>query len=299
MRIFLTGAGGFFGREIARELRARGAIVSGLMRRASQCVAEEDVVGDFLKIETITQSVHDFRPDVLIHAGWSGVPVATRDLLSQYDNVPVSVALFQLAADAGARVLLGLGTQAEYGLNATPVGEESPTRPVTHYGMAKLATGHALLRLAQQRGLRGLWLRVFGLYGPRETAPSMLPWLARQFAQNAVPDLTPCTQLWDYLHVRDGARAIGDLLAAKEAEGLYNLASGHAPPLRETVLKLRDLMAPEIEPRFGAVPFGPEQVQCLSADISRLQAATGFVPQIPLEEGLGELALEAYGALAS
>lgn len=299
MRIFLTGAGGFFGREMAAHLRARGHVVKGLMRQAAQCVADEDVVGDVLKIETIRQAVHDFKPDALVHAAWSGVPVATRDHLSQYDNVPGSVALFQLAAEAGAQIIIGLGTQAEYGLTTKSVLEDAPTRPVTHYGMAKLATGHALLRFTQHHGLRGLWLRVFGLYGPRETVPSMLPWVARQFALGQVPALTPCTQMWDYLHVRDGARAIADLLAMQDAAGLFNLASGQAPLLRDTVLQLRDLMAPEIEPNFGAVPFGPDQVHCLAADVSRLKAAIGFVPQISLAEGLGELALEAYGALAS
>ena len=154
------------------------------------------------------------------------------------------------------------------------------------------------MRLGQRRATRAIWLRLFGLYGPCETAASMLPWLARHFAQGEVPALTPCTQLWDYLHVRDGARAVCALLPT-QAHGVFNLASGQAPPLRETVLKLRDLMAPKIEPDFGAVPFGPEQVQCLAGDISRLQAATGWGPQISLDEGLAELATEAFGALAS
>jgi nucleoside-diphosphate-sugar epimerase len=69
--------------------------------------------------------------------------------------------------------------------------------------------------------------------------------------------------------------------------------------LRETVLLLRDLMAPQIEPRFGAVPFGPEQVHCLAADISRLKAAIAWAPQISLEEGLAELAQEAFGSASS
>jgi len=183
-------------------------------------------------------------------------------------------------------------------LNSIPVREDDPTKPITHYGIAKHAAGAALLRLAQQRNVRGLWLRLFGLYGPCETAPSMLPWLAKQFAQGRTPDLTPCTQFWDYLHVRDGARAVADLVESS-ADGLFNLASGHAPPLRETVLLLRDLMAPQIEPRFGAVHFGPEQVHCLAGDISRLTAAISWKPQISLEEGLAELAQEAFGAGAS
>ncbi len=297
MRILLTGASGFLGREIARELRGRGHRVAGMCRRLGGQSAD-DFLGDFLNLKECAPFIHDFAPQVLIHCGWSGVPVATRDYLSQYANVPASVALADLAVDAGAEVIIGIGTQAEYGLPVKPVREDSPTHPVTHYGIAKHAAGAALLRLAQQRDVRGIWLRLFGLYGPRETAPSMLPWLAQQFAQGCTPDLTPCTQVWDYLHVRDGARAVVDLVETS-AEGLFNLASGYASPLRETVLLLRDLMAPQIEPRFGAVRFGPEQVHCLAADISRLSAAISWKPQISLEEGLAELALEAFSVASS
>jgi len=297
MRILLTGASGFFGREIACQLRVRGHRVAG-MRRYLDGQSPDDFIGDFLNLKECAPFIRDFAPQVLIHCGWSGVPVATRDYLSQYANVAASVALVDLAIDAGAQTIIGIGTQAEYGLNSIPVREDDPTKPITHYGIAKHAAGAALLRLAQQRNVRGLWLRLFGLYGPRETAPSMLPWLARQFAQGRTPDLTPCTQLWDYLHVRDGARAVVDLVESS-SEGLFNLASGHAPPLRETVLLLRDLMAPQIEPRFGAVPFGPEQVHCLAADISRLRSAIAFAPQISLEEVLAELALEAFGTASS
>jgi len=297
MRILLTGAGGFFGREIARELRARGHRVAGMRRRLDGQLPD-DFLGDFFDLKACASFIKGFAPEGLIHCGWSGVPVVTRDYLTQYGNVAASLALADLAIDAGATTIIGIGTQAEYGLNSKPVREDDPAQPITHYGIAKQAAGYGLLRLVRQRQIRGVWLRLFGLYGPRETAPSMLPWLAKQFAQGRTPELTPCTQFWDYLHVRDGARAVADLVESS-AEGLFNLASGNAPLLRETVLLLRDLMAPQIEPRFGAVPFGPEQVHCLAADISRLKAAIAWAPQISLEEGLAELALEAFGAGAS
>ena len=297
MRIILTGASGFFGSAIARELRARGHRVAG-MRRRLDGKSPDDFLGDFLHLKDCAPIIRGFAPKILIHCGWSGVPAATRDYLSQYANIAASLGLADLAIDAGAQTIIGIGTQAEYGLNTKPVREDDPTQPVTHYGIAKQAAGYGFLRLAWQRDVRGVWLRLFGLYGPGETAPSMLPWLAKQFAQGRTPDLTLCTQLWDYLHVRDGARAVADLVESS-ADGLFNLASGHAPPLRETVLLLRDLMAPQIEPRFGAVRFKPEQIHCLAADISRLRAVIAWQPQISLEEGLAELALEAFGAVSS
>lgn len=296
MRIVLTGAGGFLGREIARELRARGHRVAG-MRRRLDGQSPDDFIGDFLQPESYRDSLRHFAPDILIHCGWHGVPARSRDLLDQLDNVPAAVRLAEAGADAGAKLVIGLGTQAEYGAYDHPVREDEIGRPVTLYAIAKLAAGQAFLRVAKQKKIRGIWARIFSLYGPRETAPSMLPWLAREFASGRVPSLTACTQVWDFLHVRDGARAIADLAESQSAEGLFNVASGNAPILRDTVVHLRDLMAKRIAPDFGSVPFGPDQIMYLAGNIAKLQEATGWHPRISMAEGLAELAEEARQSL--
>lgn len=296
MRVLLTGASGFIGREIARELRARGHVAAGLVRRSAQCVDSHDFAADFLLPDTYREALAAFQPEALIHAGWFGVAPRERDLRTQLDNVPAVGELVAQAASAGARIVLGLGTQAEYGLTTGIVMEDAPTRPVTLYGTAKLAAGAALLRLAQQNDMRGVWGRIFGVYGPRETAPSMLPWLARELAAGCQPQLTACTQNWDFLHVGDVARAVADLLECEAASGIFNIASGAAPPLRDTVLALRDVMNAPVEPVFGAVPFGPEQIMYLGGDPTRLMQTTGWRPSVALSVGLQELAQEAREA---
>lgn len=296
MRVVLTGAGGFIGRETARELRARGHVVAGLVHHDAQRSGADDFAADFLKPDSYRDALRAFRPEALIHAGWFGVAPRERDLRTQLDNVPAVGELVAQAAAAGARIVLGLGTQSEYGLTSSLVAEDAPTRPVTLYGMSKLAAGAALLRLARQGGMRGVWARVFGVYGPRETAPSMLPWLARELAAGRQPQLTACTQNWDFLHVRDVARAVADLLDCESAEGVFNIASGEAKPLRETVLLLRDVMNSRIEPAFGAVPFGPEQIMFLGGVPAKLMQTTGWRPGVTFATGLREVAEEAIEA---
>ena len=140
MRIVLTGAGGFLGREIARELRARGHRVAG-MRRRLDGQSPDDFIGDFLQPESYRAAFRNFVPDILIHCGWHGVPARSRDLLDQLDNVPTAVRLAEAGADAGAKLVIGLGTQAEYGAYDHPVREDEIGQPVTLYAIAKLAAG--------------------------------------------------------------------------------------------------------------------------------------------------------------
>ncbi len=294
MRVFLTGANGFLGREIARELRAHGHVIAGLLRQASeQSSGGHDICGDFLKPETYRDALKDFAPDALVHCGWHGVAASERETRSQLENVPAAGELVAAAAEAGARIAVGLGSQAEYGHYDHLLSEDAVTRPVTLYGIAKLAAGASFLRIARQCGMRGVWARIFSLYGPGETAPTMLSYLARTLAAGQTPALTPCTQIWDYLHVRDAARAIDDLLAFDSAQGVFNIATGQEIVLRDVVLHLRDIMAPGIEPQFGAVPIGSEQSVYLAGNVAKLMGLAGWRPQVTLDQGLREIAREA------
>ena len=74
--------------------------------------------------------------------------------------------------------------------------------------------------------------------------------------------------------------------ATPKAEGLFNLGSGRAVAVKSVVERIRDLAAPGMELVFGEIPYRPDQVMHMEADISRLTAATGWTPRIPIEEGI-------------
>jgi UDP-glucose 4-epimerase len=100
------------------------------------------------------------------------------------------------------------------------------------------------------------------------------------------PKTTLGTQSWDWLYVDDVARAILAMATSERTDGIYNIGSGRAVTVRSVVERIRDLVAPEMELVFGEIPFRPDQVMHMQADISRLAAATGWSPTVPIEEGL-------------
>jgi nucleoside-diphosphate-sugar epimerase len=99
--------------------------------------------------------------------------------------------------------------------------------------------------------------------------------------------LTACEQRWGFLHARDAAAAFRVVLENPSAHGLYNLGSPDAPPLRETVTRLRDLIDPKASLGFGVVAYRPDQVMVLAADVTRL-TGLGWCPEIGLDQGLRE-----------
>ena len=91
--------------------------------------------------------------------------------------------------------------------------------------------------------------------------------------------------MWDYVHVDDAAAAV-TAMADVDAAGVFNLGSGVATPLREIITTVRDAVDPSLPLGFGELPYRPDQVMHLEADVSRLSHATGWAPAIPLADGL-------------
>ena len=100
------------------------------------------------------------------------------------------------------------------------------------------------------------------------------------------PSLTLGEQLWDYLYVRDAAEAVYRLGTTPTAEGVFNLGSGQVHTIRHIVERIRDMIDPGLPLGFGEVPYRPDQVMHLQADIAKLTAATGWTPRTSLEDGL-------------
>jgi UDP-glucose 4-epimerase len=293
MKVFVTGGTGFLGGAVVSALLARGHDCAVLTRRplgetrlaqlAPRLVAIE---GDLFAPESYRKALGAYAPDAVVHAAWRGADGASYDDIAQFDNVAATAHLVDAAIAAGASAIVGIGSQAEYGPKESVMREDDPAQPTTFYGIAKLAACLALSSRCAAKGVRGAWGRVFSLYGAGDDDRRFLSMLIHAFREGRAPDLTPCEQIWEFLHVDDAAAAIVSLVETKEAEGVFNIGSGAPAPLREIVTRLRDRLAPAVAPGFGRIAYRHDQVMRLEADISKLRAATGWAPMLSLDAGL-------------
>jgi UDP-glucose 4-epimerase len=293
VRIVLTGAAGFVGAETLRQGIAAGHEMIALVRPGDQAprltavsgqFRREDVdLGDSAALASLLASV---RPQAVIHCAWSGVANAHRfDRRQITDNVETSCALVEAAGTARVEAFIGMGSQGEYGAGNAMLENGLP-EPTTLYGAAKVAALFLTRQLAAQAGMRHAWLRLFSAYGPGDNDGWLIPMLITEMLGGRRPRTTLGTQYWDWLHVADVASALLAAATTRAAEGVFNLGSGRAVQVRRVVEMIRDLAAPGMELVFGEVPFRPDQVTHMQADISRLTAATGWAPRIAIEDGL-------------
>ena len=161
-----------------------------------------------------------------------------------------------------------------------------PTDPVTIYGAVKLCVYILAKKLCEAWNIDLVWFRLLASYGPMDDADHLIPFVILSLLRGEKPALTLGEQQWDYLYVTDVAEAIWKAIVTPKAQGIFNLGSGEAYTVRNIVENIRDLIDPNLPIGFGEVPYRPDQIMHLQADTSRLKKATGWSPQVHLDEGL-------------
>ena len=292
-RAVITGSTGVIGTALCRFLLNRGLTVYAVSRpnsrrQAALPVSERlrIVFCDGAELSELAERIPG-GADAFFHLAWSGTVGAERnDMSTQIGNIRWTLDAVHAAADMGCRVFVGAGSQAEYGRSDAPLRADTPCFPETGYGMAKLCAGQMSRMECACLGLDHIWMRILSVYGPGESATSLLAMMVRRLLAGERPALTAGEQMWDYLYADDAAEAL--YLAAVHGRNgaVYPLGGGKARPLREYAETLRDAVSPGSALGFGEIPYSPQQVMFLQANIDALRDDTGFQPRTPFEDGI-------------
>jgi len=298
--VIMTGATGMIGVALANYLLEQKIEVTALIRRGSKktdrlpvhpnlhCVELD--LSELDQEEALQKSkLLDRKQDIFFHFGWDGTFGDSRnDMLLQNDNIRYTLKAVSLAARLGCQVFVGAGSQAEYGRTKEKLSASTPVFPENGYGIAKLAAGQMSRILCQSLHIRHEWARILSVYGPCDMENTMVMSAIRKLASKETPLFSKGEQLWDYLYVKDAARAL--FLIAKHGKdgAVYPVGSGNTRRLSEYIYAIRDSMDKEGQVSLGAIPYGKNQVMYLCADISQLTKDTGFVPEYTFEEGIQE-----------
>ncbi|MEE0956364.1 MAG: NAD(P)-dependent oxidoreductase [Eubacterium sp.] len=232
------------------------------------------------------------RTNVFYHFGWDGTGGAANRAKTdvQYKNMKYTEYAVLAADKLGCGKFIGAGSQAEYGMcRDLPLRPDSEPHPISPYGSAKELVGSFVLDFCRHRGIDGIWVRIFSVYGTHDRANSMVMSTLQKLKSGEKPLFTPAEQLWDYLNEEDAGNAfrmIGDLCTGSR---IYCLASGESHPLKDYIDQIRDAVDPALPLGIGDLPYPDHGPRDLAADISSLQKDTGWNPQISFAEGISEI----------
>ncbi|MBO4297355.1 MAG: NAD(P)-dependent oxidoreductase [Clostridia bacterium] len=227
--------------------------------------------------------------DAFFHLAWMGTIGPGRDdMWLQTENIRCALEAAKVSAALGCRVFVGVGSQAEHGRVDGLVRQDTPCFPLTGYGMAKLCAGQMTRSVCGSLGVRHVWARILSVYGPNDSPLSVTSVIIGRLLKGEKPALTAGEQLWDYLYAADAAEGLFRMAASGRDGAVYPLGSGEARPLREYFEMMRDAVNPALPLGLGELPYAPNQVMRLQADIEPLRRDTGFEPKTRFEDGIAE-----------
>ena len=294
MRCLVTGATGFIGSHLTQLLLNKGCEVAFLLRPADDLWRIQEYLpslqvfeADLLEVKNVSAQIRNFQPQIVVHAGWYGVDKDQRNHFDQINyNLYGSLNLLSECLESGCQYFIGLGSQAEYGQTDKTLEEEMPAQPSTMYGVVKLCTGLLAQRMCASAGVPFSWLRLTAAYGPKDQPNNLIPYVISSLLQQKEPALTHGNQKWDYLYIDDLINAIWSLIEHPAAQGIFNLSSGRAVPVRHICEIIRGRIDPRLPLGFGKVLSPAGERMCLEARNDRLRLATGWEPKISLDNGI-------------
>jgi GDP-4-dehydro-6-deoxy-D-mannose reductase len=312
MRALVTGAAGFAGQWVSRELLARGWHVGGTALEATPPVSSPNDplasirwhVADVRRGEDLSRILDLEKPDAILHlAGVAFVPAAEADPGAALEvNVVAAARLLaavkrRRAAGTLDPIVLVIGSGEQYGrhdASQMPLAESAEQRPHSVYAASKAAQEYVALEAFRSSGVRVIATRSFNHSGAGQPDRFVLPALVCRALRVKTEggrslSLGNTSPVRDFLHVRDVARAYVDLVDRGTAGEVYNVASGTGVDVGTLARRVLALVGVDAILNTDAALVRPADVPILIGDASKLRRATGWSPQFTLDSIIEDL----------
>jgi nucleoside-diphosphate-sugar epimerase len=300
-KVLVTGAAGFIGSAVVRALNAQGtpvvaldALLDGLYP-AKEKIARFDFLTTLDGVDTFQL---DLRSDdlsvlprdieyVINEAAMPGLGLSWTafDLYSSC-NLSALSRLIEASSAWDLTKFIQISTSSVYGKSA--VGDENQEiRPVSPYGVTKLAAEQLVLAHLRDSGFPGMILRYFSVYGPGQR-PDMAyrKFIAKALAGEEITLFGSGEQSRSNTYIDDCVAGTIQALSAGDPGEVFNIAGGEERTINEALAIIEAGVGKPLN--ISRHPAARGDQERTRGDSSRAQEKLGFISNTRLEDGLGE-----------
>ena len=267
MKVVVTGASGYIGRHV----------VDALIKMHHEVIAVDminkgiNTDAKFLSLDIFSDDIYNKlgRPDACIHMAWKDgfnhASDAHMGMLSKH------YAFIKNMIDGGVKYLSVMGTMNEIGYYEGCVDENTPTNPLSMYGIAKNALRQSSLLLAEKSNTALMWLRAYYILGDDSNNNSIFSKITQmEHEGKASFPFVSGKNKYDFINVDELAKQIAVASTQSEVTGIINCCSGKPVSLADKVNEFIEKNHFSIRPDYGKFPERPYDSPAIWGDNTKI-----------------------------
>lgn len=292
-KVVVTGANGFIGSALCKELSSQGIQVIAVVRSKYACIDNIQDLPDIrivycelMNFKHLEEVIQDRDVDALYHLAWIGSAGFLRgDYQIQMDNAQYTCDTVRACAAMGCKRFVFASSIMEYEIEAFMKENDTPGIN-TLYCSAKLAANYMARTIAGSLGISYIRTVISNIYGPGERNPRLINTSLRKLLQGEHCAFSAGSQIYDFIYITDAAKTFVAVAGKGIANRTYYIGSLSPRPLKDFLCEMRDQVNPNIKIGLGELPFTGVSLSYKEFDIEAVKNDTGFVPSVDFAQGI-------------
>lgn len=292
-KAIVTGANGFIGTALCKELSRQGISVIAVVRNKEENISSIEsldglriVYSDLSEFRNLHEVISDRDVDVLYHLAWVGSAGPLRGNAEvQFKNIKYTCDTAEACSKMNCKRFVFASSIMEYEIEAVMSTDATPGIN-TLYSSAKVSADYMARTIAGSLGIDYIRAVISNIYGPGELSPRLVNTSIRKMLNGEHCAFSAGEQIYDFIYIDDAARTFIAIAEKGVANRTYYIGSQNPKPLKEFLCELRDQVDPNIEIGLGEIPFNGVSLKYNEFNIHAVKEDTGFVPKVSFADGI-------------